>query len=243
MVIFNKLEEFWDYIQEHTFDKLAEKVGVKYIEVEGIDYEISPAGYRVITATALTTLWKRHEDFDIKAKQKHPILFFLTRTYPDFISNIIYAPGKVYRFIRKYFKHIFIKQYNVVKTGLSVGYWDIDTRLVHAIKSLCFEFVEIECDNMFKACYEEDVSDDNQGLQYLERVLKDPNSNKNNTKHLNNIISVYNWFKVERGTLVSQIDSDDYSDPKLYVKLENELYTKDTKYCELFCKSREVLWT
>lgn len=244
MVVFDKLEDFWNYIQDNTFDKLAEKSGVKYIEIEGVDFERSSVGV-CYTLDSMKTLWKKRDDFDVQAKDKHPILFFLMRTYPDFLGSIVYSPGKLYRVARKYFKHFFYKKHNIVKTGLPVGYWDIDTRLVHAIKTLCIEFVELECDNMFKIYYDDEVTKENQGIDYLRKLILDHETTPENIEGYRNIIDCYQWFKFDRQVIVDLIESpmEEPFDVDEYIKQEDTLYSGDTKYSHLLCSFRSSLWT
>jgi len=243
MVIFDKLEDVWNYIQDKTFDKLAEMAKVKYVEVKGVDFEETSYG-KTYDATALRDLWDKTAKFDEQAKKDHPILFFLMRTYPDFIGDIVYIPGKVYRICRKYFRHFFVKKYNIVKTDLPVGYWDTDTRMLYAIKTLCMDFVEVECDHMYRMCFDVDKrSKDNLGLAYIDEQIKDSLDYPERVEAYHNIKLAYSWFKTDRKKLEDLIDTYPQISIQECTNLETQLYNLDTLHITNLVKSRGYLWT
>lgn len=238
---------FWAWCRSRTFDKLAERCYVKYVEVEGVDFE-NTSGLPIYEYNKLKELWKKQEAFDTVAKKNHPVLFFLLRSYPEFITDILYYIDRGFKFIRRIVKYGIFDKQNVIKTKLSVNWHDTDAKIVAAIESLIIDFVEKECSNMYDVCYPQEkinlTEDTNKGVLYLQLYIDDSEIGEDSKKHKQNVIDIYNYFKNDRKLLELEIEEfDDSRDIKEYIELEKKLYNEDTKYCTMFVESRGVMWT
>lgn len=249
MNVFNIIENGWNWFREGTFDTIAEHVGVKYKEVLGLDYEIIDGGYKVYPADSFLDRIERRDQFEADAKSNSPILFFIYRTLPDFLEDVVLSPETFYKKIRDYVKYNFIKKYHIVNTGLPPGYYDTDTRILYGVRQLLFDFIEIECHNMYiwSGLPVED-EDQNYGLKYLMLSMEDELGDQAipNIPSLQAIIGSYNYFKTERPRLEAEIDNINIVKDKAskkYFKLQEQLYNLDTKHLNSIIKNRSILWT
>ena len=81
-----------------------------------------------------------------KPKAAEPIKYFLSETLPDwFMWNIGYWITRTYRDAKFAVKCRIIKRYHMVRCdGLKPGYYDDDTRLLHACFGILVNYVEHE---------------------------------------------------------------------------------------------------
>lgn len=79
-------------------------------------------------------------DFEFRFKKEAPIRYFLTQKLP-FVSwkRVSWKYAEVTRWIRYR-----LVRYHVVHTGLKPGYYEIDTKMLHANFQLLVDFVEVE---------------------------------------------------------------------------------------------------
>lgn len=78
-------------------------------------------------------------------------------------------------------------QYNVVKIDLKSGYYNVDTRMLHACFSLLVEFIEKEHEGR------EDF------LKNIEGIKKEyPNDHQHWTISKEEAMALYDWWKVQR---------------------------------------------
>ena len=83
-------------------------------------------------------------DWKINAKAEKPIPYFLQETLPEFGSDVWYYTCLPYKSSRQWLRYNIFERKHVVNTGLKPGYYDGDTRLLHASFNLLVDFVEIE---------------------------------------------------------------------------------------------------
>ena len=83
--------------------------------------------------------------WETEAKVAEPIKYWLLETLPDwFMWNIGYAVTRTYRDAKFAVKCRTAKRYHVVNCGLKPGYYDDDTRMLHACFSILVDYVEHE---------------------------------------------------------------------------------------------------
>lgn len=82
--------------------------------------------------------WSRH---DARMQRSFPVRWFFRETVPQAWSDWVVRPKNVFF---QFFRFRFKDRYHVVKTGLKPGYWDSDTRMLHAAFNLLKDYVEIE---------------------------------------------------------------------------------------------------
>ena len=84
--------------------------------------------------------WDEWDSIRSSQKSNHPVAFVLYHDIPIFFGRL----GNRLNNILYWFKYRLVKKhkYHLVDTKLSPGYYDYDTRLLHATFSLFVEFVE-----------------------------------------------------------------------------------------------------
>lgn len=124
--------------------------------------------------------WDGWSDFRKKFKQKAPIRYFIIHTLIDNIQK---------PFIRIKYKlsnlRSHLRRFDRVQTDLKTGYYDVDTRMIHACFSLLTDYVEIECAWM-QVVFDKEKKANFLGLQrFLPRLLRHSiRSRKHGMEHL-----------------------------------------------------------
>jgi hypothetical protein len=87
----------------------------------------------------------------VEGKRKHWWQFWSIHSHKYIEKNLKYAkwfwcrnPMRVLHDLIWWTKHRTTNRYHVIKTGLKPGWWDVDTRLLHASFTLLENFVELE---------------------------------------------------------------------------------------------------
>lgn len=95
-------------------------------------------------------------DFYSNYKKDMPIRFFLLEKVPEKIDDVFrFVWTNPRKSVRNFIIHRFLERNHVVKTGLPVGYHEVDDRMFHANFHLLKEFVEGELAWMEFICMEE----------------------------------------------------------------------------------------
>lgn len=164
------------------------------------------------------------------------------------------------------------KRYNVVKLrDLSVGYWDKDELMLHAVMQLVVDFVEVECSFMeldVPMTFRETLwcrlpwflrSDDlirsrERGLKHLKSLISMyEDGMKDSSGHPRIIRDAYLYWRDTRPQKMKAITdlyeslkhTDCRDDTKLDVihKLEQDIEKQDTKVLKKIMQARTFMWT
>lgn len=173
------------------------------------------------------------------------------------------------RDIKYWIRHRTVDKYHVVNTGLKPGYYDTDTRMLHANFSLLVDYVEVECAWMYYICTEDIMTNRGKelftvfrnrelGLKHLdwEITLDDPYTKKQ-SESAKEIRDLYLWWTEGRPARPDPWNlipdpPDDITQPvnkatiKLYdkvTKIENAYEKEDTKMLCRLMKVRGSMWT
>jgi hypothetical protein len=96
-------------------------------------------------------------NWDKDMKKANPIGFFFTESLPDFLDTAYRLTfGKMID-MQRHFGYRYWNRYNILKTGLKPGYYDYDTRIMHALFQSLVDYVEIEVAHMQIISHEESL--------------------------------------------------------------------------------------
>lgn len=88
--------------------------------------------------------WGEWDKWHAKAKIDNPRQYFWGVTLPDFVDDCITPFSHRYNKITDWFRYRTFYRYHVVDTGLTPGYYDCDTRILHANMNLIKDYVEVQ---------------------------------------------------------------------------------------------------
>ncbi|MFI4955659.1 MAG: hypothetical protein ACHQAX_00425 [Gammaproteobacteria bacterium] len=190
------------------------------------------------------------EKFGIQFKAEAPIRYYLNRIVDLFEYRVI---NKI-KDAKWWIRHRTTEKYHLVDTGLSPGYYDADTRMLHSVFSILKDFVEIECASMYRIFYpwRSKVMDNKRcGVEYMKAMGKA--NEKENPKYLRAtqvLLESYDYWTVQRPILVQELDAflearptPDDNSAKEYFKKEKSLDRQDTLYLQKIAKHRQFMWT
>lgn len=224
------------------YDKILTILNLKYQPVEGVDFE-QRSGNIIHTIEQILSLCDKQDQFDKQASQKYPVKFFFLRTIPSYVGGLFEYLSKLHRDIIRYITYKFIHKYHIVNTKLPPNYYDCDTRMVNAISSLIIDFIEIECDHMYKIYNDKENDLNNYGIQYMLDRIEDDAQHK---IRIERIIDAFNFFKTEKAQKLQELDNLDINVKNFaskYNTLSNVLYDLETKHITNVIKYRYLLWT
>jgi hypothetical protein len=140
-------------------------------------------------------------------KERAPIRYFIMYVMARYIKNI----GILYEKINDKIRYTYVAkhQYHIVRTGLKIGYHEIDDRMLYASFNLLREYVEIQCANMHKMsedkCNTYNIRDRAAGLEFLDweislssRKLPKDERCLTQAKQAREIKKLYLWWVDER---------------------------------------------
>jgi hypothetical protein len=152
-------------------------------------------------------------EWDDNFRKKAPIRHWLTHRLP----YLTWYPVKWKYDVARDWVRYRRKKYHIIDTGLTPGYYDKDTLLLHANFSLLKNFVEIEKASMHRwshASTEKETLlgfipkrkkiDPLNGIKYLEWETtldvpdEDGNSNPEQAAHAREILELYTWWVFDR---------------------------------------------
>lgn len=91
---------------------------------------------------ATTDGWVEH---DLNFKKEAPLRYLFKYTIVSFFKRkAVYPVSRLYDKISSYFRYRTYDTYHLVDTKLAPGYYETETRLLHANFSLLVDFVEVE---------------------------------------------------------------------------------------------------
>lgn len=157
-------------------------------------------------------------EWNINAKNKHPIRYYIAEEMLDQIQDIInFIPDKIHN-IKCYIRNRFITKTHVLSSALTKGKWhEFDDRLLHCIFDEFVDFVEIEKahmlswsgDDVYKSLKKDKITGrcPEAGVKYLEwesslidEFEKSPNFGKPSRQAISAQwqLQAYNWWKFDR---------------------------------------------
>ena len=190
------------------------------------------------------------EKFRVRFKAEAPIRYYLNRIV-DFFE---YRVTNKIKDAKWWVRHRTTEKYHLVNTGLTPGYYDADTRMLHSVFSILKEFIEIECASVYRIFYpwRSRVMDNKRcGVEYMKAMCRA--NQKENPKYLRAtqaLLEAYDYWTVQRPILVQELDcfleahsASDSNSVKEYFKKERSLDRKDTLYVQKITKHRQFMWT
>lgn len=169
------------------------------------------------------------EKFHTKVKQEHPIAWFCIDTIPDKALRFWDIIIKPVRYLNNRFKHKFIYKYHIIKTGLSPGYADVDTRMINGMFNMLVDFVEIDKAMMQRIYSEEDPPKNffqklgkrllgkkyrrnpDDGLKYIQWEMSLGNPSLGQAEAAREIWQIYHWWKFVRPARPDPMDASGWS--------------------------------
>lgn len=142
--------------------------------------------------------WEEWREFNREFKNKAPVRYWFSKQFlPSFRNRYRRITDLGYEL-----RYRTIDKYHVVNTKLKPGYYDADTRMLHAMMSLLVDYVEIELATCDLHC--------DQSATWKERFIAKHNPNWRNAKrgirYLNEnsdeltnkkALSIYQWWTLE----------------------------------------------
>ena len=93
--------------------------------------------------------WDAWDKWDNNAKKKHPYRYWVAEEVLDFLQDIVNLPMDIYHTIEIYIRNRFIDKVHYLRTDLTPGeYYDLDTRILHALFTELTDLVEVEYASM-----------------------------------------------------------------------------------------------
>lgn len=195
------------------------------------------------------------EDYYVDLKKTYPIQYFFACTIADYFKFNVWIP--ITRPIKNawYWLKCHIvpsHRYHMLdlrqSNGYQYGWTDIDSRLTYANFNLLNKFVKDEIDNFYCPSLEE-CNDEYHGA-----------SNKTQRDTYFEILSIHNWWNVERFSEEKKVDEllhdwhdrkhkqklfDDETDRlfKEHLDAQDQLLEKETQMLIRLIKVRKSLWT
>lgn len=212
--------------------------------------------------------WKAWDIWHEEAKNKHPWRYWVADELLTYLQDFVNLPMDIYHTIEVYVRNRFIDKVHYLRTDLTPGeYYDLDTRILHALFTELTDLVEVEYAGMQK------YSEKNNnyvfkkgrcplaGLDYLNWAgrLKyddsygfspeDENYNKPTpqAEAALTTLELYNWWKNRNDRsdpykiFTAEKDGEEY-----YLKildLEDKYELEDTDMLIKLIKIRGFLWT
>lgn len=89
--------------------------------------------------------WNEWETWKKNLQKERPIRFWVAEKFLNKLQNFVMFPYDVYNTVRIYIRNRYFDQTHVLNTGLKAGeYYDLDTRILHALFNELVIFVETE---------------------------------------------------------------------------------------------------
>lgn len=100
--------------------------------------------------------WRDWDEWHKNAKDKHPYRYWVAEEVLDFLQDIVNLPMDIYHTIEIYIRNRFIDKIHYLRTDLTPGeYYDLDTRILHALFTELKDLVEVEYASMQRYSEEE----------------------------------------------------------------------------------------
>jgi hypothetical protein len=132
----------------------------------------------------------------------------LTNSFEEKIAGTVFWDYyNKFNDVFNYVRNRFFRKYYLVDTKLPKGnYYDSDTLLLHSMFSILEDYVEIELSALYYFCHENEKNPNwfirkftryksDKGLQYLDLVIDDPVTPRQQLKDSIEIKKLYIWWK------------------------------------------------
>lgn len=218
--------------------------------------------------------WEAWDNWHEEAQNKYPWRYWIAEKLLTKLQNIINLPIDIYHTIDIYIHNRFISKVHYLRTNLTPGeYYDLDTRILHALFTELTDLVEVEYASMQRYGEEEHNYVFNKGrcplagldylnwagqLKYDEHMGFNPEDEEYNkptpqAETAQTTLELYNWWKNRDNrqdpyTLYNKEKSGpQYSISNDSImrswKLEREYEQEDTDMLIKLIKIRGSLWT
>lgn len=155
-----------------------------------------------VPSSATGEWWDRREDM---LRRRAPVRYALQHDLPIIIKRQKHRLNDAWWKVR----HRTTDRYNIVKTGLKPGYYEINDRMLHALFALLVEYVEI---GLSSKNYGTELKDPKaRGLEYLDWEINDPNCAGPQAETAATAKELYLWWTVERPARL-----DSWSSPEIW---------------------------
>lgn len=198
------------------------------------------------------------EDWDAwkeKQRKERPWRYWMSDTMLRKLQNLIYYPSDLCYSIRSYLKNRYVTQTHNLKTGLEKGEWyDLDTRILHALFNELVEFVEIELAHLSKYDRNKKYKFKNgrcieAAYDYFKWANNLPEESYGTQKEDSiKIKELYEWWTKQRPyrddplmTITKESHGEEYY--KLIDDIERDYEKEDTAKLIELIKIRGSLWT
>ena len=89
--------------------------------------------------------WDQWDEWHKNAKDKHPYRYWFAEEFLRKLQDFINLPIDIYHTIEIYVRNRFIDKVHYLRTDLTPGeYYDLDTRILHALFTELTDLVEVE---------------------------------------------------------------------------------------------------
>lgn len=93
--------------------------------------------------------WEAWDIWHEEAKKKHPVRYWIADELLGYMQDFVNLPMDVYHTIAVYIRNRFINKIHYLRTDLIPGeYYDLDTRILHALFTELTDLVEVEYASM-----------------------------------------------------------------------------------------------
>ena len=93
--------------------------------------------------------WDQWDEWHKNAKDKHPYRYWFAEKFLRKLQDFINLPIDIYHTIEIYVRNRFIDKVHYLRTDLTPGeYYDLDTRIIHALFTELTDLVEVEYASM-----------------------------------------------------------------------------------------------
>ena len=212
--------------------------------------------------------WHDWDKWHKNAKDKHPFRYWVAEELLKKLQDFVNLPMDIYHTIEIYIRNRFIDKVHYLRTDLTPGeYYDLDTRILHALFTELTDLVEVEYASMQRYSEEEHNYVFNKGrcslagldylnwagqLKYDESMGFSPEDEDYNkptpqaTTALT-VLELYNWWK-HRDNRKNPYDlySKEKDGPQYYLEIddmEQKYEQEDTDMLIKLIKIRGSLWT
>ena len=89
--------------------------------------------------------WSEWDAWHQNANDKHPYRYWIAEEVLNFLQDLVNLPLDIYHTIEVYIRNRFIDKIHYLRTDLTPGeYYDLDTRILHALFTELTDLVEVE---------------------------------------------------------------------------------------------------
>lgn len=212
--------------------------------------------------------WDAWDTWHEEAKKKHPFRYWIAEEFLRKLQDFVNLPMDIYYTIKVYIRNRFIDKVHYLRTDLTPGeYYDLDTRILHALFTELTDLVEVEYAGMQRYSEKENNYVFKKGrcplagLDYLNWACQlkydDTYGFRENEEHYNEpteqakvaqtILKLYRWWKNRRDrSNPYEMFNEEKDGPKYFLKIDEieQLYDKeDTHMLIELIKIRGGLWT